>query len=423
MMSGSASGTPAHTPGAAPQLVDHHEVIIIASAPWEHHGKLNCHQIAERLASSHRVLYVESPGLRRPHLRHGPDLRKLLHRGVRWGSNLFRGPLSIHDRLHVISPAVLPSHGGRRTARLNQTLFGSAIARAARRLGFRNPLLWVFLPTGMYAVRAFPARPVIYHCVDDYAGNPGVNISAVESLEAQLLERADLVLATSQPLAQRLSAQHAHVHCVPNVAETERFSAVQPEPPEFRKLPRPLIGYVGNLAGFKLDTRLIAELAAGRPEWSFVFIGQTGAGDPSTDLSAWDTLPNVHRLGPRQPEAVPAFVQHLDVCLIPFRRHRVTEGSLPLKTFEYLAAGRPVISTPIAALTAEGIDDVVHFADDAPGFIRAIESALAEDSDSMQAARRAVAARYTWTSRFPEIIDLVNGMLERRAAVGALKSS
>lgn len=387
------------------------DLVLIASAPWKSAGRVNCHHIATRLARSNRVLYVESSGLRAPRLSHGPDRRKVLTRLGNWARSLRAGPRQLEDSLWVASPLVFPLHGGRAAHALNRRVFGRAIAAAARQLGLEAPLLWSFLPTGIYARALLHECLTIYHCVDDYAGNPGVDASTIERLEREIVSAADFVLATSGPLAARMPA--GKTHCVPNVAETERFAVPCQVPGDLDRIPRPRIGYVGNVASYKVDVSLLARVAAARRSWSIVLIGGCGGGDAATDIAALRQQPNVHLLGLRAYDEIPAYVQGLDVGLIPFRRSRVTDASLPLKTFEYLAAGLPVVSTPLAALRHEPLDDVIRYASGPTAFVDAIEQALATNGEGQQAAlRREVAARYSWSVRFPAICEVVSRKLE-----------
>ena len=352
-------------------MLENRHIVILASAPWQNVGPVNCHHIATRLAARNKVLFVESPGLRFPRLTHRADLQKVGRRLSAWVRSVGRAPPLVRPNLFVLSPLAAPFHGRGLARRFNQML-RRACVRAARRLGFGSPIIWSFLPTGLPLVGCLDEEGVIYHCVDYYAGNPGVDANAIERHEAELALAADLCLATSRPLARRLQNLGARVKCVPNVAEVERFRAPPDRLPEdVAGLPSPVMGYVGNVASYKTDLRLLAGLARGRPRWSLVIVGPLGVGDPSTDPAELRSLPNVHLLGPRRPEEVPGYIHAMDVCLIPFRRNAVTDASLPLKTFEYLAAGKPVVATPLPALTAEPVAEVVAFAEGPDGFITA----------------------------------------------------
>lgn len=395
------------------------DIVILASAPWEADGRINCHHVARRLARRNRVLYVESPGLRAPNPFHRADLLKVLRRLHRWLSGQLSGPPEVLPNCYLLSPLVLPFHGEPLAARCNAAWLGSSCARCAKALGFSRPVLWSFLPTAAGLVGRLEESAVIYHCVDDYAGNPGVNAGMVAQAERRLVAAADLCFATSRPLAERLSAMGARVVCVPNVAEVERFGPPLPQSPrELARLPRPVVGYVGNVASYMVDFELLGEVAARRPDWSLVLVGPYGGGDPSTNLGALRSQRNVHLLGPRPYDRIPAYVHGFDVCLVPFRRNRVTESALPLKTFEYLAAGKPVVSRALPALTAEPLARVLHYAETAEEFVEAIEACFAHDSAARRRARREVAARYSWKRRFPEIEACVARVLTQKEVKG-----
>jgi glycosyltransferase involved in cell wall biosynthesis len=391
------------------------DIVILGSAAWETVGPLNCHHIARRLAERNRVLFVESPGLRSLSLRHGPDLAKLSDRLFGLVQGVLGGPRRVEAGLRVLSPAVLPFLRSSGAEPLNAALLARACRRGCHRLGFSHPVLWSFLPTAGALADALAPRALIYHCVDDYAGNPGVDAARIERKERRLSSAADLCLATSRPLAERLAGMGARVACVPNVAEVGRFGASTGQAPDdVARLPRPVIGYVGNVASYKVDLDLVRELAERRADCSFALVGPIGLGDPSTGRPGLAGLSNVYLLGPRPYEEIPRYVQAFDVCLIPFRRGRPADSALPLKTFEYLAAGRPVVATPLPALRSEPLDGVLAYAEGAEEFARAIETCLQKADPQAAARRRSVAARYSWEARFPQIEDLVADVLAQK---------
>lgn len=391
---------------------DNRDVALIASAPWRADGRLNCHHIAERLArSGRRVLYVESTGLRTPNLRHTHDLARIIRRAKSLIAGLFRRKLTqVRENLFVLSPAALPMQGKPFVAKINGNWLRKTCRKAASSLGFNRPILWIFLPTGISLVGYMDESAVIYHCVDYYARNPGVNSELIESLERQIAGAADICFATSRPLADRLAQMGAKVEYLPNVAETERFmDAPEKIPDDIADLPRPVIGYVGNAAAYKIDIELLCEIADKKPDWSIAIVGPRGAGDPSTKLDVLERRKNVHLLGAKSYDEVPAYVHSFDVCLIPFRRSEVTDSSFPLKTFEYLAAGKPVVSVALPSLVAEDLHNVVKYASNPAEFIERIEESLLEtDTTDIASVRRKKAAEYSWERRFKTIEELLN---------------
>ena len=194
------------------------------------------------------------------------------------------------------------------------------------------------------------------------------------------MERSDLVLASAEPLAERMRELGARrVAYLPNVADVERFAAATrgAEPPQLAELPRPRILFAGAVAAKKLDIPLLAELARRRSEWSMVLVGPVGEGDPRSDVEALRRLPNVVLAGQRPFDELPRWLAAADVGLIPYRHNRYTASVFPMKVYEYLAAGLLVVSTRLPALRglegptfAEGVDE----------FEAAIDEAVAGDT-------------------------------------------
>lgn len=393
-------------------------VVLAASASWETPAPVNAHQVARRLAArGHRVLFVESVGLRPPApLASGHDLRRVLAR-LR---GFARGVREVEPGLFVLSP-VLPVAGPPALRALALRGVARGAARAARRLGFERPVLWAFLPTALPLAARLAPRVVVYHCVDHYAANPGVDAGWVDGLEARMLARADVVFATSPPLAERLAAaSRVAVTLVPNVADVSLFARAHeplPEPPELAALPHPRAVYLGNLAAYRVDPALLA--AAARAAGSLVLVGPVGLGEASSAPPALRGLlaqPHVAALGPRPSEALPALLRHCDVALIPFLDNAHTRSSLPLKLWEYLAAGLPVVATPLPGLRELGAAGAVRLAATPTEFEAAVRAAAAEPA-SRRAERLALARAHDWPTRMDELCAAV-GAAARAAERG-----
>jgi glycosyltransferase involved in cell wall biosynthesis len=392
-------------------------VLLLASSVWSQHqrGALNCHHIARRLGERNRVIYIEPQPMRAPSLFHRDDLWKIADR-LRRVCHFHQQKVDSSAGVAVHSPAAVPLPRCAWAQALNDRLLQRTLKRALRDLDPQRVVVWSFLPVASSAFGLIPSHRWVYHCVDDYAGNPGVNADLLKRREAALASKVSLCIATSRPLARQLQAVGGRVHLAPNVGEVERFAAAPSRlPAEMDRLPRPRVGYLGNISRYKIDLELLVDVARSRPDWSFVLVGPTGAGDPATSVAELRRLSNIHLLGPCSAAAAPGYVHALDVALIPFRRSPVTDCSLPLKTFEYLAAGKPVVATPIAALREEPLDDVILYAESPETFTRAIETALGTDDDAHVQRRRRLAATYDWNQRMPELEEAV-----RQAVVSSL---
>jgi glycosyltransferase involved in cell wall biosynthesis len=378
------------------------DIVCVGSADWATELPINQHQLMRRLAQGNRVLFVESLGLRRPQLA-GRDLSRLwrrLRRGLRGAQPA--------DGLHVLAPLVLPLHGNAAVRRLNRALLRLQVKRAARRLGMTGKerdclLLWAYVPQAEDLIDVLDPDLVIYHCVDDVAAQKGVDAESFRAAERRFAGGATLVLASAPALAQRMETLSRHVLYAPNVADTGLFAtALEPGPvdPALAALPRPRLVFQGAVVATKLDIGLVAELAARRPQWSVVLVGPRGAGDPGGDLSALDAAANVHLLGPRAEGELPGILRGADAGLIPYAVNDLTRSVFPMKVYEYLAAGLPVLSTPLPALAGvEGIEIV----SDAAAFEAAAERELELDSPQRRAERSRAAAAHSWTTRLAEI--------------------
>ena len=239
------------------------------------------------------------------------------------------------------------------------------------------------------------AWPVVYDCMDFHAGF-STNEAAMLEQEQRLLAGADLVVVSSAFL-EREAAPHAQrVVRVPNACDFEAFAAV----PAPEKKAAPVIGYYGAIADW-FDSDLVADLAEKRPDWRFLLVGSTFTADTSR-LSA---LPNVEMPGEVPYAELPSWIARMDVLLIPFRRTPLTEATNPVKAYEILAAGRPLVSVPLPEVVALG--DLVRLAATAEEMEREVLAALASDGPAEREQRRAFARGQTWEHRVEALVPAV----------------
>jgi glycosyltransferase involved in cell wall biosynthesis len=373
------------------------DIVCVGFADWDAELWTNQQHLMSRLARDNRVLFVESLGLRRPTLA-ARDMRRIARR-------LRRGfaPPRERDGVHVLSPLVLPVHSSPAARAINRRLLPLLVRRAARRLGLRRPVLWGYVPQAEVLLDALEPSRVIYHCVDDIAAQKGVDAASFRAAEERFARRADLVLASAPALAARMRTLSAHVLEAPNVADTALFASALddgPVDPSIAALPEPRIVFTGAVTATKLDLPLLAELARSRSDWSLALVGPVGAGDPSTDVSPLTALPNVHLLGPRRYGDLPAVLRGASAALIPYAINDLTASVFPMKVYEYLAAGLPVVATPLPALS--GVAEI-ETAADAPAMAAALDRALAADTPQARAERSRRAAGHSWDARLAEI--------------------
>jgi glycosyltransferase involved in cell wall biosynthesis len=205
-----------------------------------------------------------------------------------------------------------------------------------------------------------------------------------------------------------------NIHFVPEGADVGAFIASTAHavsvPAEMAALKKPVVGYVGVI-DFRLDTELLTYMARQRPEWSFALVGPM-KGD-TQDLTALRSLPNVHFLGRQPIEAVPAFVKGMNACLIPYVLNDYTHHIFPLKLYEYMAAGKPIVASAMEEmLPYEG--DEMAIGRSREDFLAKVDEALASDSPERAASRREAARHESWDERVEHVSDIIAPLLSHR---------
>lgn len=255
----------------------------------------------------------------------------------------------------------------------------------------RNPparlLLWYYTPMALGFSEHLEAAAVVYDCMDELSAFLGAPPALIDR-ENRLLERADLVFTGGYSLWQAKSRRHANVHAFPSSVDLEHFAQAreeQPDPPDQAEIPHPRLGFYGVIDE-RFDLALLDEVARRRPDWQFVMLGPVAKIDPAR-LPRRD---NLHFLGGKVYDELPRYLAGWDVALMPFALNDATRFISPTKTPEYLAGGRPVVSTPIAdVVRGYGDSGLVRFAASPTAFVGACAAALADARDRATLCRRA----------------------------------
>lgn len=353
------------------------------------------HHVMSRLARRNRVLFTSSPWYLRDVLRGGDT----------------DGPLTrVSDTLHTYRPPRwLPySYRFPRADRLSRYMRTRAIARILNRLGMERPILYIWHPSFADAIRQVAdVRAVVYHCYDEYAAFTGADRARVEADEVELLRSADLVLTVSEGLYEKKRAFNANTHLVRNGVDYELFATAQdpalPVAADLRDLPRPIVGCVTRIVPEYFDAELLEEVFRRRPDWTFVVVGPVSA--QSAALSALMSLPNVHLIGRRDFSELPSYLKAFDACLIPYVLTTNKQVADPLKAYEYMAAGKPIVSKPLVALQPFG--DAITFATTPDEWIDGIGEAVHDHAPERIARRQTIGSQNTWDERVERISQLI----------------
>jgi len=386
-----------------------------AGKPWvvffgEDWGRLNStgQYLAAALTSSHRVLWVNSLGLRAPRLtladarRSLSKLRAFAGEAVsrRRGKQQDHDASGLPDGLTVVSPLAMPWLARRGVRRFNRWFLGRWLRRLQGELGIRAPVVISACPATADIMEVLQPRRTIYYCADEHAELPGMDGALVRRLEADLMRRCDLVLATSRALQRGKAAMHPDVRyfphgvCFGHLNQAVRLALACPR--DLLAISRPRVGYVG-LVGQHLDLALLAEVARRLPAVSFVLIGPVEEGLDG----GLPRLPNLHYLGPRAYARVPAYLARFELGLLPWNQGQRNRYAHPTKLREYLAAGCAVVSTPHPEVT--GVSSHVSVAGSASGFAAAIQRRLDPAAGDTRSAIAAPMAAHDWSARASQL--------------------
>ena len=395
-------------------MLENESILCFAPDPWSDIWR-NRHQIMSILAERNRVMYVEP----RTYLR---QTMTMLRAGqMRWADWSGERVTRVQPNLYVYrNLPYAPISGRFPLKQITATMRVNSLRRHLHRLGFGKPILWLCRPEMEDVIGQFDERLLLYHVVDEYSAYEGVSDPEIaRRRERNILERADLVLTTAPALWESKRAHNPNTHLVPNAVNYEAFAQVMqsdaPLPDDLAALPRPLAGYVGAINA-KLDLSLFAALAEARPAWTLALIGPVRVSKRDDLLQLLRAKENVHFLGKRSVEEVPHYIKGLDVCLLPYRRNEWTRNISSLKLYEYLACGKPVVSSDVPA--ARDYADIVSIAQNAEQFVELVQNAFDDRTDAAIQKRMALERQNTWRHRVEQISTLIEATSRGRRTYG-----
>jgi glycosyltransferase involved in cell wall biosynthesis len=378
------------------------EIVCFGLADWDAPYRTNQHHILSRLSSMNRVLFIESLGLRRPVLQ-----KKDIFRAAKRIKDWMKGLRQITPSLYVYSPLLLPYHGSKAIRWINHRSLLPSIKTTLKRIGFNAPILLTYSPNGASFVGRLGEKLSVYYCVDELSSSPMIPTRAVKEMESELLAKVDIVFTSSIPLFQRKRKVNPNTFYISNGVDPLFLDKEKEVPEDLRRISPPIIGFIGAISDYKLDLSFILYIARSRPEWSIVMIGGTGEGEKGIDLSIFKRVPNIHILGRRPQRALPSYLGGFDVCILPSKLNEYTRNMFPIKFFEYMSSGKPLVAIDLPSL--KEYRDYFYPVKEKEEFIKAIEVALNEDG-SLARRRIALAKENTWERRVEEI----SGIIEER---------
>ncbi len=389
-------------------MLEGENIVIVCEGEWNLERGAEMSSMFPLLLKKNRVLYVDLPTSSQVFYK-SPKL--LDGRLRRWRAGLIQ-----KGNFYNYAPFPLLPLGNRYSLfnRGNSLLLMPFLRRVMRQLDFTDSILWLRNFNSAPLIGRFGEKIACYSCVDEYTFRVDRNErdEAMVKMEIQMLKRADVVFTTAFRLYEDKRRFNPHTYLIPNAADPEHFGkALLPEtltPFDVSTLNSPIVGFIGT-SPTRIDFEYLAYLASREPSWSLVLIGNLDCGE----AGELKRFPNVHFLGWRSFKEIPSYLKAFDVCIIPLKVNPQTDTMNVVKLYEYVAAGKPIVSTPLL--------EVKRFDDSYPGLIkvgksreefhRLVSGALTESGESVVKRRLEVARQNTWKKRLEEISKIIYSRL------------
>jgi UDP-galactopyranose mutase len=384
---GFRSGNSERLPRAEPENPD---LVCFSHLRWDFVYQRPQHLLT-RCAADRRVFFVEEPI---------------------FGNGSMR--LDVQERDGGVRVVVPHLPEGLRSEVATTAVLKEMIRRLFSEQDIREYVFWYYTPMALNFTRHFSPLASIYDCMDELSAFKGAH-SRLADFERELFNRVDIVFTGGQSLYEAKRNAHSAVHAFPSSIDVSHFGkarTITDEPDDQAGIPRPRLGFFGVIDE-RFDIELLDAAARKRPDWHFVMIG------PVVKIH-WDTLPkhpNIHYLGPKKYEELPDYLAGWNVALLLFARNESTRFISPTKTPEYLAAGKPVISTSIRdVIRPYGELGLVRIADSPTEFIRAAEDFMTEGEKNSEWLKRVddFLADISWDKTWAQMSDLINQTIEAR---------
>ena len=360
---------------------------------WYHNRAHTDMQLMRRFARTGTALYVNSIMMRKHKIIGGSRFTEKLVRKVR---SILKGLRESGAGFWVYSPFTLPVHHISWARPFNETVLRFQIRRMLRKLRMKTPVVWVVCPAACDSAIKMNRAKLVYQRTDRFEDDPNVDRDTILAYDRKLKAAADVTVYVNRLLYDQEADQCRKALFLDHGVDYEMFATAElasDVPADIADIKKPVVGYFGALDGHKLDTGFLEAVADRLPDASFVFIGK-----PSVDCSVLSTRKNVWMLGQKTYEEIPHYGKCFDVAILPWRVNKWTEAANPIKLKEYLALGKPIVSTP-AFTELQEYDDVVYEAETPEEFAECIEKAYSEDSPDLVGKRRAKVSRASWDSK------------------------
>lgn len=376
------------------------DILCFGGEDWWHKNRGHIDmQLMKRFARQGKILYINSIVMQKPKLVQSRQfMQKLIHKT----KSIVKGLRKSDAGFWVYSPFSLPVQHISWARPLNEIFLRLQICRAIRKIGMRQPDIWVACPVACNIALKMRKNKVIYQRTDRYEEYPNIDVKTIKMCDMKLKTEADLTLFVNRNLYNEEAGQCNKAIYLDHGVDFKMFASAERNPyrpSDIADIPKPIVGYFGELDDHKLDISFIEAVVDLVPKFSFVFVGHV-----SLKLSPLAQKKNVWMLGQKDYKQIPSYGKCFDVTIIPWRQSRWTEAANPIKLKEYLALGKPLVSTTVFTELQE-YHDVVYEANTPQEFADSIKKALRENNAQKIKARRKMVEKCSWDSKAQLVLD------------------
>lgn len=361
----------------------------------------SCQHLFRHISQQNSILWVNTIGMRSPRLTKR-DLIKTLIKIRKMALSFFGKEKKIPNitNIKVCQPPMIPFLNIPFIRAINRRSVAHHVKRQLDALNFKNPILVITAPNACDYIGLFSEKRVVYYCVDDFSQWPGLEKNLVKEMETELIIKSDIHIATSQLLLEKIERFGKHAKLLTHGVDIDFFSNTQTgEHKLLANIPKPRVGYFG-LFDDRSDQELITKIATALPNVSFVITG-----DIETDTSQIAKLPNIYFTGSIPYSELPAMAMGYDICMLPYKINELTNAIQPLKIKEYLATGKPVISTAIKE--AEKLVPLICASNSPEEWLEFIQARLENPTSLDLKERKTLIKNESWEKKSEQFLEYI----------------
>lgn len=385
---------------ACAKNIDKPAIVCFSGSDWWYHNRgLFAPQIMKRLAKQWKVLFINSVGMRIPSIKNDRDAMIRITRKLR---SILRFLRKDESGMYVVSLISLPTKS-QKLKTINQTALSFQLNLVMKALGIKHPIYYIGCPPAWEVVKKRLRSFLVYEKTDLFEEMPGIDKPYIKRLDDQLTRTADLVLYVNTAMWQDGRKKNPNSLLVGHGVDFDRFAIAELSgyiPEDIAKIPKPIIGFFGDIDKDCCDLFLLEEIAKTLPGVSIVLIGPI-----SSDVNNLTMYKNIIFLGQKPYGEIPHYGKVFDVAIMPWKQNKWIEFCNPVKTKEYLALGKPIVSIKYPELKPYA--DIVYAASNHDEFINMIQKALAENDLDLKRRRQERVRNETWDNKVKRIVEFI----------------